>query len=95
MSIKQKKQLFMIEAINKELEIAGYSNTYEDVKFIEDWFHKFTMTTEQCESWKKWFIKTAIERKISYNESIAETEFKWFNLSYGLRIDDSKCKANE
>lgn len=88
--MKSKKQLFSIEAINKMFQFAELPHTYEDIKNVENWFTKYTMTTKQYELWKNWFIKVSIEGSFSFNKVVAERDFEWFNLGYGLVIDDSK-----
>ena len=83
-----KEAIFIENAINKMFEIAGHEVRYVDIKNSQEaWYQKYTMTKEQEETWKQWFLKEVVAEKI-INKSLAEKEFMWFNLSYGLKISD-------
>lgn len=88
---KKKQKLFVSEAISKMLEMAGYNKTYDDIikENNPTWFSDYTMTTEQCNQWEEWFIKTS-RKKLKCSKKRSEKEFMWFNLNYGLKIDDNK-----
>ena len=45
------------------------------------------MTEEMRETWKAWFILEAGKR-FRMNRYRAEKEFNWFDLSYGLKINN-------
>ena len=76
---------FFIQAINKQFEIAGHDLDYTAAQNEKDWFNKYTMTTQQHEDYKKWFIK-AFQKKYKGSKKRAEHEFLWFDLGWGLRI---------
>jgi len=52
-----------------------------------DWFHEWTMTTEQYEEFKKYSIPL-LKKVFKFNTNKAKETFDWFNLQYGLRIKD-------
>lgn len=78
-------QEFALVAIHKQLEIAGVDKSvlHEDTQ----WYSTNTMTSEQAQQWKDWFIE---QYRLNFKRSKkdADREFDWFNLGYGLRIKD-------
>ena len=57
LTLAEKQNLFIENAINKMFEIAGHDVTYNDIKDRKDnWYAQWTMTMEQSEEWKKWGI---------------------------------------
>lgn len=84
-SIKLTKQEFALVAIHQQLEIAGVDKSvlHED----KEWFSNNTMSSEQHQHWKQWFIQQyRLNFKSSKKE--AEREFSWFDLGYGLRVKE-------
>jgi hypothetical protein len=87
--------MFYEEAINKMMEIAGYKITYLDLQRNEklakegdvDWYQFYTMTTDQQEEWKQWFL-TRYRKVFKANSKVALNDYEWFNLSWGLKIKD-------
>jgi hypothetical protein len=70
------------ELVSKELEMAG--KTVEEAKQTPEWYHKFSLNKEQQEEFRDYAIKR-IMKVLRYNRKMAESEFAWFNLGYGLR----------
>jgi hypothetical protein len=79
-----KREQFYIEAVNKMMETAGYSERYEDLLDDPDWLDKYTWTPEQSEEFKAWFIST-IRKRLHVPKYLAERHYAWFNLDVGLR----------
>lgn len=53
------------------------------------WYQHYTWTNSEYDKFEIW----AIEQIMKYekvNRKIAKTKFGYFNLQYGLRIDDTK-----
>lgn len=87
--MEEKIDKFLKDTINKMMEIAGHKERYDDLKaFGDGWYQHFTMTVEQSNKYKAWFVKEILERNVAYSEAKAEKEYMWFNLAYGLRISD-------
>ena len=52
----------------------------------EQWFMENEWTSDQRETWKAWFLKEMVARKIAPTKRMAEYEFSMFDFSYGPRI---------
>jgi len=52
-----------------------------------DWFHEWTMTTEQYEKFRAYAIPL-LKKTFKFNTNKAKETFDWFNLQFGLRIKD-------
>jgi hypothetical protein len=52
-----------------------------------DWFHEWTMTTEQYEMFRSYSIPL-LKKTFKFNTTKAKSTFDWFNVQYGLRIKD-------
>ena len=77
---------FTEDAINKMFKIAGHTTRYKDiVKRKDNWFQKYTMTSENEDEFKKWFVKRIMNIH-GITKHFAEREFAMFNLSYGLKL---------
>lgn len=81
---KDPKEKFGWDAIYKMLEIAKHE---EGIVYEHNWFSNYCMTEEMRETWKAWFILEAGKR-FRMNRYRAEKEFEWFDLSYGLKINN-------
>lgn len=81
---KDPTEQFGWNAIYKMLEIAKHD---EGIVYEPNWFSNYCMTDEMCDEWKEWFIKEA-GKKLRLNKHRAEKEFSWFNLAYGLKINN-------
>jgi|694.fasta_scaffold00580_18 hypothetical protein len=85
MATRTQREEFTMVAILKQLEIAGVDPTV--LSQDKEWFSNNTITKEQHDEWKKWFIAEA-RKTFKMNKKLVEREFQWFNLSYGLRDAD-------
>ena len=73
--------------INKMFEFANLEVTYDDiVGRKDDWYCQYTMTQEQHDKWKEYSIPY-IKKHMKVTMKYAETVFAWFNLSYGLKVE--------
>lgn len=78
--------------INKMFEFANLEVTYDDIVGREDdWYSQYTMTQEQHNKWKEYSIPY-IKKYMKVPMKYAETSFAWFNLSYGLKIEQPKAQ---
>jgi hypothetical protein len=97
---EQKKEKAIVDIINKMFEIAGHDVTYEDMRGVDKWWQKYTMTFEQGEQLKEWG-KQYLMRELKMRAVYAEKEMQWFNVMWGLKYSDfdehikSKIKTNE
>jgi len=88
LTLAEKQNLFIENAINKMFEIAGYDVTYNDIKDRKDnWYTQWTMTMEQSEEWKQWGV-AEIKKQFKYNTIIAEREMGMVCLMWGLKFSD-------
>jgi len=84
---RTKRENFAMDAVHKQLDIVGIDHSVLETD-REAWFSNNTMTMEQHAEWKIWFI--AESRKVfKITKKMAEREFLFFDLSYGLRLNDS------
>ena len=84
---EQKKEKAVIDLINKMFEIAGHDITYDDIRGVDKWFQKYTMTFEQGEEFTKWG-KKYLMKELKMREPYAEKEMRWFNVMWGLKYSD-------
>jgi len=83
-----KRQRFVIDAINMMFYVSGHNQSYAGVIDDKtDWFLRYTMNEEQHAEWKKWFI-VEIKKVLKCSNKIAQKEFMWFDLSWGLKIKE-------
>ena len=83
----QKSQLIVEHLINKMFEYANLDVKYEDLLGRkDDWYAQYTMRQEQYESWKEYSVKY-IKKEKKVPMKYAEQAFAWFNLSYGLKVE--------
>ena len=88
LSEQEKKEKSVIDLVNMMFEIAGHTVTFEDIKDRKDnWFHQWTMTTEQNDQWKLWGKKYLI-KNLRMNAKMAEREMMWASLQWGLKFSD-------
>ena len=71
--------------IEYQLNMVG--KTTEQARKVEDWYYKWTMTTQQHELFKAYAIPL-LRKVFKFNKRKAENTFDWFNLQFGLRIKD-------
>ena len=87
------KQNDLVSAlINKMLEPHGvdYDHVLNNPTIDGvDWFMYYTWTSEQSENFARWASKE-IKKSLRCSMDRAESEYGWFNLMWGLKIDDDK-----
>lgn len=80
-----KRDELVINILNAELKYIN--KTIEEVKEEENWYNTNTITEEQFEEWKTYSL-ALIKKYLKCNKATAEKEFSWFNLMYGLKIQN-------
>lgn len=68
-----------------EVQMTMIGKNFEDAEANQDWFHDYTMTSEQFLEFKKKAI-VLIKKVYRCNKAIALKNFDWWNLNWGLRI---------
>jgi hypothetical protein len=84
---EQKKEKAIVDIINKMFEIAGHDVTYEDIRGVDKWYQKYTMTFKQGEELEEWG-KHYLMKNFKMREHQAEKEMMWFNVQWGLTYSD-------
>ena len=77
-----------------DYQLAMVGRTMAEAYKTEDWFTKWTMTDEQHDEFKAYAIPL-IKKVFKCNKRKAESIFGWFDLSFGLRIDNEKTNNND
>ena len=77
-----------------DYQLSMIGKTLAEAYKNENWFHEWTMTEEQHEQFKAYSIPL-IKKVFKCNKRKAEGVFGWFDLSFGLRIDNEKTDDNE
>lgn len=78
--------------VDYQLTMVG--RTIAEAIRTESWFSKWTMTEEQHSQLKAYAIPL-IKKVFKCNKKRAEDIFGWFDLQFGLRIDNTKTDDNE
>jgi hypothetical protein len=68
-------------------EIAGHNVTYDDIRNVDKWYDKYTMTFEQGEELKEWG-KQYLMKELKMRAAYAQKEMQWFNVMWGLKYSD-------
>jgi hypothetical protein len=77
--------------IDKMFEIAGHDFTYENLLGrLDRWYNENTMTQKQHDEWKEYSIRY-IRKEKRMPLSYAERAFAWFDLSYGLKVEQPQA----
>lgn len=71
--------------VNVQLKIVN--KTMFEAMQNPDWFHEWTMTTEQYEKLKAYAIPL-LKKVFKFNTNKAKSTFDFFILQYGLKIKD-------
>lgn len=71
--------------VDYQLTMVG--RTVAEAIKTDQWYSKWTMTTQQHEELKTYAIPL-IKKVFKCNKKRAEMIFGWFDLQFGLRIDD-------
>lgn len=78
--------------VEHQLELVG--KTIAEAYKTDKWYSVWTMTDEQHEQLKTYAIPL-LKKVFKCNKTRAESIFGWFNLQFGLRIDNSKTNNND
>jgi hypothetical protein len=90
-----KTKKFVIDFINKQFEVVGVDLDYDRLVALNDetWYSKYTITVEQANELREWFIQEA-KKRFYWSKKRALHEYSWLALSYGLKlmvtVNDSK-----
>jgi hypothetical protein len=88
LTLQEKKDIFIVDVINKMFEIAGHTVTFDDIKDRKDnWYAQWTMTVEQNDIWKEWGV-LEIKKRFKYNTQWAEREMGMISLMWGLKFSN-------
>lgn len=88
LSRQEKIDQCMVTLINEMFKIAGHDVGFEDIKDRKDgWYTQWSMTEEQNQEWVKFGVDL-IKKTLKINKKLAEREMQWFNLNYGLKIEE-------
>jgi len=88
LTLQEKKDIFIVDVINKMFEIAGHTVTFDDIKDRkDDWYAQWTMTVEQNDTWKEWGIRE-MKKRFRYNKHWAEREMGMISLMWGLKFSN-------
>ena len=88
LTLQEKKDIFIVDVINKMFEIAGHTVTFDDIKDRkDDWYAQWTMTMEQNDIWKEWGI-SEMKKRFRYNKQWAEREMGMISLMWGLKFSN-------
>ena len=72
-----------------EYQLAMVGKTMADALKDDMWFFNWTITQEQYEEFEKYAIPL-IKKVFKCNTTKAKDTFGWFNLQFGLRIENPK-----
>jgi len=78
--------------VEYQLDMVG--KTIAEAYKTDKWYSKWTMTEEQHEQLKAYAIPL-IKKIFKCNRKRAEGIFSWFDLQFGLRIDNNKTDNYE
>ena len=70
-----------------EYQLNMIGKTMKDVEGDELWYSNNTMTEEQHEEFKRYAIPL-LKKIFKFNKAKAEQTFGWFDLQYGLKINN-------
>jgi len=76
------REAFVIEAITKQLEIAGLDPALLKAS-PSTWIKDHHITEDQRSEWRDWFI-SELRNRFKMSKKAAESEFSFFDLQYGL-----------
>ena len=70
-----------------EYQLKMIGKTMEDIKSDEKWYYNNTFTQEQHDQFKAYAIPL-LKKIFKFNKSKAESTFIWFDLQFGLKINN-------
>lgn len=78
--------------VQYQLDMIG--KTMAEAYKNEDWYYQWTMTDEQHSHLEAYAIPL-IKKVFKCNKKKAQSIFGWFDLQFGLRIDNTKTNKDE
>jgi hypothetical protein len=70
-----------------EYQLNMIGKTINDIKGDEEWYSNNTMTQEQHDEFKRYAIPL-LKKIFKFNKTKAEQTFGWFDLQFGLKINN-------
>jgi hypothetical protein len=80
---KPTRENIAMHLVEVQMEMIG--KTFEDAEANQNWFHDYTMTSEQFLEFRNKAIPL-IKKVYKCNKATASKNFDWWNLNWGLRI---------
>jgi hypothetical protein len=77
-----------------DYQLSMIGKTMAEALKTEEWYSEWTMTDAQHEEFKAYAIPL-IKKVYKCNKKRAEDTFSWFNLKFGLRIDNNPPPQQE
>jgi hypothetical protein len=72
-----------------EYQLNMVGKTIFEVESDEFWYSNNTLTPEEHEQFKAYAIPL-LKKVFKFNKKKAENTFSWFDMQFGLRINDEK-----
>ena len=72
-----------------EYQLKMVGKTISEVESDEFWYSNNTLTPEEHEQFKAYAIPL-LKKVFKFNKKKAENTFSWFDMQFGLRINDEK-----
>lgn len=70
-----------------EYQLNMIGKTIFDIESDGKWYYNNTLTEKQFEEFKRYAIPL-LQKVFKFNKSKANSTFDWFNLTFGLRINN-------
>jgi hypothetical protein len=90
--VKINRETIADHLVDYQLNMVG--RTIAEAIKTEKWYSEWTMTEEQHEQFRAYALPL-IKKIFKCNKKRAEGIFGWFNLQFGLRIDNTKTNNDE
>lgn len=88
MTLHEKRQMAVVDLINKMFEVSGHEVTYDDIKDRKDeWYLDWGMTYEQNKEWVRWGIEY-LRNNLKMTKALAQREMAMISLMWGLKFLD-------
>ena len=72
-----------------EYQLKMVGKTISEVESDEFWYSNNTLTPEEHKQFKAYAIPL-LKKVFKFNKKKAENTFSWFDMQFGLRINDEK-----
>jgi hypothetical protein len=77
-----------------EIQLKMVGKTLQEARTNPNWYHENTFTPEQYQEFKKTFIDIC-RNKYKVGVKAANNRFSWFDLQYGLRVENNESIKTE